>query len=402
MPAALAPRKLRPAFVAQSVLMGSALAVYLFVLGSAGLHHQDLDPYLVAGRHVWNGEPLYATFLQHPFPDPTLRPAFIYPPAFALLIAPLALLPGAMANLVWLIVGQVSLAAAMLLVLRWLRPPSWAVATLVVATLTFYPLWIDVQQGQANLLVLLLVTAGIAGVVQGHPRFGAALGVAAALKLTPLILLAWLLLERRGREAAWMMAGFTAVSGMAAIFRFQDTMAFAQHVLPALAPGTAFYANQSLAGFIERIGSANPYTQPWIDLRWAPLLAAAAGIALVAFWFWRRSRRPALVRAATFLPLLPLLSSVTWGHHLVILLPVIWLSVIALAEAGWPVAPAVTLGGLLLMFSVVSRWPAGPAFNQTGFRLAQTTDPMVFMVANTLFFATFILFLVAPWLLRFR
>ncbi len=85
MPAALAPRKLRPAFVAQSVLMGSALAVYLFVLGSAGLHHQDLDPYLVAGRHVWNGEPLYATFLQHPFPDPTLRPAFIYPPAFALL-----------------------------------------------------------------------------------------------------------------------------------------------------------------------------------------------------------------------------------------------------------------------------------------------------------------------------
>ena len=80
----------------------------------------------------------------------------------------------------------------------------------------------------------------------------------------------------------------------------------------------------------------------------------------------------------------------------------IWLSVIALAEAGWPVAPAVTLGGLLLMFSVVSRWPAGPAFNQTGFRLAQTTDPMVFMVANTLFFATFILFLAAPWLLRSR
>src|SRR2546423_1927503 len=286
MPAALAPRKLRPAFVAQSVLMGSAIAVYLLVLGSAG--HQDLDPYLAAGRHVWNGEPLYATFLQHPFPDPTLRPAFIYPPAFALLIAPLALLPGAMANLVWLIVGQVSLAAAMLLVLRWLRPPSWAVATLVVATLTFYPLWIDVQQGQANLLVLLLVTAGI------------------------------------------------------------------------------------------------------------------AGVALVAFCCWRGSRRPAMVRAAPCLPRLPLLSSVPGGHPLVILRPVIWLSFFALAEGGWPFAPAVTLGGLLLMFSVVSRWPAGPAFNQPGFRLAQTTDPMVFMVANTLFFATFILFLAAPWLLRSR
>src|SRR2546423_4240572 len=153
MPAALAPRKVRPAFVAQSVLVGSAVAVYLFVRGSAGLRREDLDAYLAAGRHVLNGGPLYATFLQHPFPDATLRPAFIYPPAFALLIAPLALLPNAVANLVWLIVGQLSLAAAMLLVLRWLRPPGWAVATLLVVTLTFYPLWIDIRQGQANLVV---------------------------------------------------------------------------------------------------------------------------------------------------------------------------------------------------------------------------------------------------------
>lgn len=402
MPAALAPRKVRPAFVVQSVLLGSAFVIYLFVLGSAGLHHEDLDAYLAAGRQVWNGGPLYAAFVHHPFPDATLRPAFIYPPAFALLIAPLALLPDAMAHLVWLIIGQLSLAAAMLLVVRWLRPPSWAVTALVVATLTFYPLWIDIRQGQANLLVLLLVTAGIAGIVQGRPRFGAALGVAAALKLTPLILLVWLLLERRGREAAWMLAGFTAVSGMAAIFRFQDTIVFAQQVLPALAPGTAFYGNQSLTGVLERIAGANPYTQPWIALHWAPLLAAAAGIALVVVWFWRGWRQPALPRAASFLPLLPLLSSVTWGHHLVILLPVIWFSVIVVAEAGWPVGPAAALSGVLLVFSVVSRWPAGPGFNQPGFRLAQTTDPLVFLVANTLFFATFILFLAAPWLLRSR
>src|SRR2546421_6418796 len=154
MPAALAPRKVRPAFVAQSVLVGSALAVYLLVLGSAGLHHQDLDPYLAAGRHVWSGKPLYATFLQHPFPDPTLRPAFIYPPAFALLIAPLALLPDALAGVIWLLICQTSLIAALALVLRWRKPTSWAMTALVVATFTFYPLWIDVAQGQANLPIV--------------------------------------------------------------------------------------------------------------------------------------------------------------------------------------------------------------------------------------------------------
>src|SRR2546426_12364747 len=105
MPAPLAPRKVRPAFVAQSVLVGSAIAVYLFVLGSAGLHHQDLDPSLAGGRHVWNGEPLYATFLQHPFPDATLRPAFISPPAFPPPLAPLALLPHPMGNPRWVIAG---------------------------------------------------------------------------------------------------------------------------------------------------------------------------------------------------------------------------------------------------------------------------------------------------------
>jgi hypothetical protein len=55
-----------------------------------------------------------------------------------------------------------------------------------------------------------------------------------------------------------------------------------------------------------------------------------------------------------------------------------------------------------LLFSVLSRWPAGPAFGQPGFRAAQTMDPVVFLTANSLFFATLILFLSAPWLLRSR
>lgn len=400
--AAPAIGKVRPAFIAQAGLIGSALAVYVLVLAGAGAHHQDLDAYLAAGRAIWHGQPLYAPFLHHPFPDPTLRPAYIYPPAFALLVAPLGLLPNAAANILWLLVEQVSLAAALLLTLRWLRPSPGAVTVIVCATVTFYPLWVEAVQGQANLLILLLVTAGIAGIVQRKPRFGIALGVAAVLKLTPLILLAWLLLDRRFREAGWMIAAFAAITAAAALLRFHDTLAYFQQVLPALASGTGYYANQSLAGVVTRLFTANPYTTPWIAVSWAFLLPAAGAILLGALWFWRSREQPALMRAAGFIPLLPLLSSVTWPHHLVILLPVLWIGAIALADRNWPVGPTIGMAGLLVIFSVVARWPAGPAFGQVGFRAAQSGDPVVVLLANAFFLATLMLFLSAPWLLRSR
>ena len=75
--AAPAVRKVRPAFVAQAALAGSALALYALVLVQGGWYHQDLDAYLAAGRAIWRGQPLYAPFLHHPFPDPALRPAYI-------------------------------------------------------------------------------------------------------------------------------------------------------------------------------------------------------------------------------------------------------------------------------------------------------------------------------------
>jgi alpha-1,2-mannosyltransferase len=224
--------------------------------------------------------------------------------------------------------------------------------------------------------------------------------MAAALKLTPLILLAWLVLDRRIREAAWMLGAFVAVTAAAALLRFDDTLVFFRQVLPALAQGTSVYANQSLQGVIARVATFNPYTKPWTVVPGAHLLPAVVTIAFIGVWFLWTRRQPALLRAASFLPLLPLASSVTWPHHLVILLPVIWISIIAIAQRGWPLTPTLAVGGLLVLFSVVSRWPLSPAFNQPGFRVAQTADPAVFVVANALFFGTLALFLIAPWLLR--
>lgn len=401
-PATPALARIRPSFVLQAGSVGAALAIYGIVLSQSGLAHQDFGVYLGAGRDLWHGQPLYTAFLHHPFPDPTLRPAYIYPPVFAVLVAPLGLLPDAVASLVWLLIGQAALAAAIVIVLRGWRPRGWAVAGLLCATLTFYPLWVDAVQGQANLPILLLVTVGIAGIVQGRPRAGAALGAAAALKLTPVILLVWLVVDRRLREAAWMLAGMVAVTAVGALTRFHDTMVFFGQVVPALASGTAYYANQSLAGIVRRVITVNPYTQPWTATSWAWLVIALLTVGLIAWWFAQTRSDSPMVRAAAFIPLMPLLSTVTWSHHLVILLPVIWFSLMAIAGRDWPLGPTLLLAGVLVVLSVVARWPVGPGFNASGFKLAQTIDPVVFLVANSLFFGTLILFLAAPWLLRSR
>jgi alpha-1,2-mannosyltransferase len=392
----------RLGLLAQAGLVAAALTLYVLVLAQAAGRHQDFTPYLRAASDIWNGRPLYATFLHHPFPDPTLRPAFIYPPAFAFIFAPLALLPGQAAALLWLLLCQACLATSLLLVVRAQRPGSWALIALICATFTFYPLWVDAVQGQANLPILLLVTAGILGTVRGHPAWAAAIGVAAAFKLTPLLLLGWLLVERRFREALFLLAGFLTVTLAGAAIRPGDTFTFFSQVLPALARGTAFYGNQSLSGIFARVISPNPYTYPWISTPVAGGVALVVAAILFGWWLWRGRRETPLAGALAFLPLLPLISTVTWPHHLVILLPVIWLAINSLARRSWPLRETICLAGIALLLTLVARWQAGPSFGEAGFKAAQTMDPLVFLAANGLFIGTLLLFMTAPWLLRSR
>lgn len=401
-PAAQAKGKVGRWFVAQVALLAAALTLYVLVLIQGVDRHQDFNAYLQAGRDLVQGHPLYATFLHHPFPDPTLRPAFIYPPAFAILIAPLAMLPVWLGAALWLIACQAALLASLAIVIRAERPSWSATVGILCLTLTFYPLWVDIIQGQANLLILLLVTGGIVGMVRARPGWAAAIGIAAALKLTPSLLLGWLLVERRFREVAWLMGGFTLVTAIGALIRPEDTAAFFTQVLPALAKGTAFYANYSVSGFLARVFQVNPYTNPWLPLPFESLLPAGAALGLFGFWLWRGRRSTPLHHALTFLPLLPLLSAVTWSHHLVLLLPVLWLAIIGIARRGWPAGETAALAAITVTLSLVARWSSGPAFGQPGFRAAQTMDPAVLIVANSLLLGTLGLFLLAPWLLRSR
>lgn len=383
------------------MLAAAAAALYVLVLAQAPSAHQDFDTYAAAGRNLVAGRPLYAGFLRHPFPDPALRPAYIYPPVFAVLIAPFAFLPAGLWG--WLILTQSALAGSLALILRCLRATHALTFLAVCATLTFYPLWVDAVQGQANLLVLFLTCIGIALIVGGRPAGGVSIGIAAALKLTPFLLLFWLFVDRRFRAAAFVLGGFAGATALGAMLRFDDTLTFFRSVAPQLARGSAFYGNQSLGGVMARVFTSNAYTTPWLMVPGELAVVICGGVALLAWWVRsNRGQDDALRRALTFLPLLALLSSVTWAHHLVLLLPLIWLGIAALARRRWPLAQTAVLVGILGCFDLLSRWQPGPGFKQPGFQAAQTADPLVLISANALFLGTLLLFLCAPWLLRSR
>lgn len=392
----------RLGIVALLALVAASATLYSLILVQGARSHQDLDTYLSAARDLAQGRPLYQAFLQHHFPDPTLRPAYIYPPVFSLLALALSALPAPAQGWAWLIAMQVLVAVAFAFVLRTLRPGLSGALLAAAATLTFYPLWVDSLQGQANALVLALAAAGVVLVARGRDGGGLAIGIAAALKLTPILALTWLAFERRWRAAGLLLAGFGGATAVGALVRPMDTLTYFREVVPQLARGTAYYSNQSLSGLYQRLFTANPYTDPWLPLGGVPVAMALLAVLLLAFWALALRGHDPLQRAVAFLPVLPLLSSVTWEHHLVLLLPLIWVVVVELARRGWPLGESLAMAALLAGFDALARWHPGPAPLTPSFRGAQTADPLVLLSANALVLATLALFLLSPWLLRAR
>ena len=106
-----------------------------------------------------------------------------------------------------------------------------------------------------------------------------------------------------------------------------------------------------------------------------------------------------IARAFTFLPLLPLASSVSWEHHLVILLPLVWLVLVTLSDRQWPVPQTAVFALSLLCLLAIPHLPFGPPYGTDFARAAHTGSPLLILGANRLLVGTVLLFLTAPRLL---
>ena len=156
----------------------------------------DLGVYHGAGRLVLGGGSLYDAPIWRWAP-------FTYPPFAAVMFTPLALLPLAVDEVLVAAFGVVALFAVLALALRLpmadgeeaaqtQRWRSILIPVAVAAALWFEPVTATLGYGQINLLIALLIVGDLARRDTAKSK-GALIGLAAGLKLTPLIFVPYLL-----------------------------------------------------------------------------------------------------------------------------------------------------------------------------------------------------------------
>jgi alpha-1,2-mannosyltransferase len=254
---------------------------------------------------------------------------FTYPPFAAVSMAPMAYV-----GLGTAIVGALVLnLAALGVVLRILAGPGWrrygwfGWALVACGLALFEPLRDTFSFGQVNILLLALVLGDGWLLSTGRGRWaGVGIGLAAAIKLTPALFIALLLLARRWKAAAVATAVALGATGLAALV-VPDASKF--YWTDALWDTTRvgrldYVSNQSLQGVLARLGETG-----------RPLWATVV-VLVLAVWVVR-ARRAIVVgdwTAAFALTGLTacLISPITWVHHLVWLLP----AFAVLVRAGHP------------------------------------------------------------------
>ena len=328
---------------------------------------------------------------------------FSYPPFAAASFAAMSYL--SLLVLAW---GLTAASFAALVVAIWMtlasigvpagRARTGCVLAAAAVALWTQPVQSNFGRGQINLLLMAAIIWDLRPAVGGHigragtgteghgtGRWwtGIATGVAAGVKLTPLIFIPYLLVTRRFRQAAVAAAAFAATVGIGFAVLPGASVTYWQNALFDRASGRPranmkfFFAsawNQSLRGYLSRILQHDQIAMvPWLI---AAALTVVTGL-LCAAWLYRDGY-PMLGLLTCALTGL-LISPVSWLHHWVWVAPWlaalggmallsraaswrIWLftaGLIALAFVNWPSLPVLTgtKHGMNLVTDVPMRQP---------------------------------------------
>jgi alpha-1,2-mannosyltransferase len=308
--------------------------IYAVVSGRNGaLNEVDLTVYRDGGLIVRHVRPYYNPHAAAPLYDwggySSLALKFTYTPFAAIAFALISFVPGSALSALSVIVNMAALVAALWFTFGGLGYTDRRVrlgAALVAAAVTFWlqPVVRTIYLGQINLILMAAVIWDLCQPdnSKGRTRWwkGAVTGVAAGIKLTPLIFVPYQLVTRKFREAAMTAAGFLATVLVGFVILPHDSSKWWLHGM-VFSDGnrtgfTGWAGDQSLRGLITRLsGSIAAGTKPWIA---AAAVAFVLGI-LAAYLLERAGyHMPAILTAAlTGL----LISPISWDHHWVWVAP---------------------------------------------------------------------------------
>lgn len=255
---------------------------------------------------------------------------YIYPPFLAVTLRPLTALPYHRANQAWFLANVLLFAAASAALVTW-RPGGAGAAAgcgILFLALAFHPVYRAFATGQVSLLMLFLLAGALWCLTRKHDATaGSLVGLAAAVKLTPAILVVFFLAAKRYRAAAASVAaGVAALIVSVAGAGWENHLRFVREMLPALSRGAATFANQSLGGFMARLGmdvtmNAFEFVDEPAWLRVAERAASAAVLASALWLGARLAARGAAAEGYGLVVIASLIASpISWEHHYVLAL----------------------------------------------------------------------------------
>jgi alpha-1,2-mannosyltransferase len=308
--------------------LASAAVLGVYLAWFAHVTQMDFQVYRMGGQHVF-GSGLYSSEITRL----GRHLLFTYPPFSAALFWPLSHVSVYAGQTIWNAINWVALTTLIAVSIAAARSRSlvrsdWRTALILLTPVSFlfYPLWSDLALGQINIVLVLMIVADLTiGVSwRGRPLpQGVLVGIAAAIKLTPLVFIPYLVVSRQWHAAKNATLTFVLCTGtMWAVSPHASWVYFSKDAFDVSRVGNIeLVGDQSLRAAILRAHvSLSPAL---LDFIGAVLLCAGIVVAVAAY---RRSSSllGVLVCAATGL----MISPISWVHHYVWIVPVMtWLFV---------------------------------------------------------------------------
>lgn len=259
---------------------------------------------------------------------------FTYAPISIVFFVPFALLPIGVSHAVWI----AGIFVALYLVIVWSfrslgHEVTWqlrgiAVCLVVISTL-LEPVRTTIWFGQINIFLMALVLWDLLRGPQSRLR-GAGAGLAAGIKLTPLLFLVYLAATKQWRAAGTLLGAFGATIAVGFILLPSDSWTYWTTTLRdsnrVSSPQTT--GNQSVRGSIANLAHTDhPNVLLWL------LLAGLVGV--LGLWAAVLAhRRGAELLALTLVGMTSCaVSPVSWGHHWVWLVPLLVIGIHVLLSA---------------------------------------------------------------------
>jgi hypothetical protein len=310
------------------------------------------ESYLRAARRLAENSDPYDLCRTMGCLEPT-GPQYVMPPPLAWLLQPLISVDSHVITVGAIIVLNAALFFFIFCALRALKVDDWQLAVLLLlVAISFEPVIGNIDEGQVNLVLLALSGVWLWGWVGGRWWGGIAMGAAVALKVIqgPVgLLILW------ARRWTMLAAAIVAGLGLWLLAAPQYLFEYLFNVLPPVSQGTGLYENHSPGGTITRLFAPNTFfgvvggSPPAARVITVVIAVIALAITFLVLHSPATSPFGRGLEAAAVVAVTPIVTSYSWGTHLVLLLlPILVLVVWGVRRRDWAVLALVAAGYFLL------------------------------------------------------